>query len=248
MTRDIFWPLCVVAVMVLGVFAIKAAESANESSAPSASAAAPTPSTKPPPIPVPVEAEESLARCKPRGVQDFLIRHKYLSKRAGIRKAVNWRLDHYMPQIQTTTFFGLPILLHEKAHGPLRCAEKWIKKTCPDDYRPHNLSGWRARHTYKGDEISNHVLGIAIDVDPELNSCCGCQGHWANSELCFMFHGAQLDEPRLLEDGPGDYSLPHCWIDAFERFGFYWLGCDPMLRDTMHFEYLALPGAFKGCP
>ena len=36
-------------------------------------------------------------------------------------------------------------------------------------------------------------------------------------------------------------ALPMCWINAFERYGFYWLGRDPQLRDTMHFEYLADP-------
>jgi hypothetical protein len=36
-------------------------------------------------------------------------------------------------------------------------------------------------------------------------------------------------------------ALPRCWIDAFERFGFYWLGRDPGLRDTMHFEFLGDP-------
>ena len=36
-------------------------------------------------------------------------------------------------------------------------------------------------------------------------------------------------------------ALPKCWIDAFEHYGFYWLGRDPDLRDTMHFEFLGDP-------
>ena len=36
-------------------------------------------------------------------------------------------------------------------------------------------------------------------------------------------------------------ELPRCWIDTFERYGFYWLGRDPQLRDTMHFEFLGNP-------
>ena len=36
-------------------------------------------------------------------------------------------------------------------------------------------------------------------------------------------------------------ELPRCWIDTFERYGFYWLGRDPQLRDTMHFEFLGDP-------
>ena len=35
-------------------------------------------------------------------------------------------------------------------------------------------------------------------------------------------------------------EMPECWVHAFERFGFYWLGHD-VLRDTMHFEFLGDP-------
>jgi len=35
-------------------------------------------------------------------------------------------------------------------------------------------------------------------------------------------------------------AMPECWVHAFERFGFYWLGHD-VLRDTMHFEFLGDP-------
>jgi hypothetical protein len=35
-------------------------------------------------------------------------------------------------------------------------------------------------------------------------------------------------------------SLPRCWVEAFERYGFYWLGRD-QLEDTMHFEFLGDP-------
>jgi hypothetical protein len=34
--------------------------------------------------------------------------------------------------------------------------------------------------------------------------------------------------------------MPECWVHAFERYGFYWLGHD-VLRDTMHFEFLGDP-------
>lgn len=34
--------------------------------------------------------------------------------------------------------------------------------------------------------------------------------------------------------------MPRCWVSAFERFGFYWLGRDA-LEDTMHFEFLGDP-------
>jgi hypothetical protein len=39
----------------------------------------------------------------------------------------------------------------------------------------------------------------------------------------------------------GRTALTRCWVDAFERYGFYWLGRDAILRDTMHFEFLGDP-------
>ena len=38
--------------------------------------------------------------------------------------------------------------------------------------------------------------------------------------------------------------MPACWVKAFERFGFYWLGRDE-LEDTMHFEFLGDPAKIK---
>ena len=43
-------------------------------------------------------------------------------------------------------------------------------------------------------------------------------------------------------------AMPECWVHAFERFGFYWLGHD-VLQDTMHFEFLGDPDRIvKGAP
>jgi hypothetical protein len=217
----IMWPAAVAAPTPEPVDAAPNADAAQEPTV--------TPDAGPPPLDMTL-----LPTCEPEGAQDFLIRENYIGKRRSVQKAVDWRVEKYLPQIKPTTFFGITIVLHEKTHAPLRCVEEWIEKNCEDDYRPKNLSGWRARHTYKGDEVSNHVMGIAIDVDPALNSCCGCAGHWANSPLC-----------EYTEEGMGAYALPNCWVRAFEKHGWYWLGCDPQLRDTMHFEYLAEPGG--GC-
>jgi hypothetical protein len=35
-------------------------------------------------------------------------------------------------------------------------------------------------------------------------------------------------------------AMPECWVHAFEKYGFYWLGHD-VLRDTMHYEFLGDP-------
>jgi len=161
-----------------------------------------------------------------------------LTKKNGIATANATRLREYT-QIRWTKFFGVPVAMHQAVHEPLACVEKEIRARCDIEYRPKVLSGWRANNTYLGSEISNHVFGLAIDVDPTDNSCCGCLGNWAKSKLCEVFSQTMWK----LEDGPGLYALPDCWIEAFEANGFYWLGHDKQLRDTMHFEYLAPKGS-----
>jgi hypothetical protein len=42
-------------------------------------------------------------------------------------------------------------------------------------------------------------------------------------------------------------SMPKCWVDAFEKYGFYWLGHDKLM-DTMHFEFLADPDQIMVTP
>ena len=60
-----------------------------------------------------------------------------------------------------------------------RCVEEEIKRTCADHrYTPHALAGIRFRNTYRGGEVTNHIYGIAIDIDPGLNTCCGCVKPW----------------------------------------------------------------------
>jgi hypothetical protein len=132
----------------------------------------------------------------------------------------------------------------------LRCIEKELTKECTKSnclqrkkgakecnkystadghYQPRILSGLRTRNTFKGSEISNHVYGIALDLDPKHNTCCGCVGKWKTHPKCKK---ALPIEQRMI--------MPMCWVDSFKRYGFYWLG-DDTLRDTMHFEFLASP-------
>ena len=88
----------------------------------------------------------------------------------------------------------------------------------------------RSFNTFHTGEISNHVYGIAIDIDPDRNPCCGCIGA---SHFPRCKGGPQPAYPPM--------KLPQCWVDSFEKYGFYWLGNDPDLRDTMHFEFLGDP-------
>jgi len=190
----------------------------------------------------------SLAGCTEQAPQPFLIRANYLKDPAMFTRAVNYRTQNYgyfpgfgdsslnahPPSYYAaqTTFFGLPVTLNRRIIPALKCVEAAIKRDCTaTPYQPKAYSGLRMANTYHNFEVSNHVYGIAIDIDPVLNPCCGCVGHWAQDPIC-----AQPDT--------GPYSrmaMPECWVHAFERYGFYWLGRDSSLRDTMHFEFLGNP-------
>jgi len=140
---------------------------------------------------------------------------------------------------KTVRFFGLPVSVHEKIAPALACVEKRIKKNCTgrSRYTPQAVGGLRTANTYRGPEVSNHLFGIALDIDPEKNPCCGCVDPWPNSPICLR--------PR--DPGSSAYdrtALPKCWIRAFQHFGFDWLGHDE-LEDTMHFEFLGDPERIK---
>ena len=129
-----------------------------------------------------------------------------------------------------TRFMGLPVRLNEKIVPALQCVEEVIRAECGDDYEPRRLSGLRTRNTYHNGQVSNHVYGIAIDIDPQLNTCCMCVAQWGDHPLC------QTPVESIYER----MAMPACWVHVFERFGFYWLGRD-RLQDTMHFEFLGDP-------
>jgi hypothetical protein len=205
----------------------------------------PAPSTEP--SPAPVAAPASTSACNEQPPQDFLIRGNFLKEKDGNQRAIQWRTDHYGwfrgfgrpgPDAQPpsafvvdTTFMGLPVRMHRKVVPALRCVEEDIKLTCADHpYTAHALAGIRFKNTYRGGEVTNHAYGIAIDVDPSINTCCGCVAPWNDAPACKR--PAKTEYDRM--------SMPECWVHAFERYGFYWLGHD-VLRDTMHFEFLGDP-------
>ena len=202
--------------------------------------------------PAPVHADPG--QCRPQKPQDFLkrpffVRRGQLDARRNNR-ALKFRVDLYgrvhgvgldelnpetaVSQAVMTRFFKLPVQVHRAVAPALRCVEKRIRKTCRDAnerYTPKALGGFRAANTYRGGEVSNHLFGIALDIDPDRNPCCGCVEPWPAHPAC------QGDAETIFERT----ALPRCWIYAFERYGFYWLGRDPYLRDTMHFEFLGDP-------
>jgi hypothetical protein len=194
----------------------------------------------------PVEAASPSA-CNDQQPQDFLVRSHFLGVPGGNQRAIQYRSDTYgyfpgfsrppagskapIASVVTTTFMGLAVRMHRKVVPALRCVEDEIRASCAGHpYTARALAGVRLKNTYRGGEITNHIYGIAIDVDPDLNTCCGCVKPWSSSPRCSR--PARTEYDRM--------AMPECWVHAFERFGFYWLGHD-VLRDTMHYEFLGDP-------
>src|SRR5262249_29567580 len=144
---------------------------------------------------------------------------------------LRWNGTAAASHAKTVHFMGMPISIHAKIAPALAAVEKRLTHTCTGGsrYTPRAIGGFRTANTYRGVEVSNHLLGIAIDIDPERNPCCGCVDPWPTNPIC-------------KKRGPvyKRTALPRCWIQSFERFGFDWLGHDK-LEDTMHFEFLGDP-------
>lgn len=137
-------------------------------------------------------------------------------------------VSHYLEQ---TTFFELPIQIHRRITPALRCVENELRTACRSSpYQPKAIGGYRDYNSYRHGEVSNHLFGIAVDIDPLQNPCCGCVDPWPDNPRC---QGAAQSIFKRM-------AMPECWVRVFERHGFYWLGHD-QLQDTMHFEYLGNP-------
>jgi hypothetical protein len=141
-----------------------------------------------------------------------------------------WNSKKPSAQVQLVKFFGVPVIVHERIVPALKCVERAIHLNCATHpYQPGVLSGLRKHNTYSGGEVSNHVYGIALDIDPMRNPCCHCVEPWKSSPRC---DGEKTKWQRM--------DMPECWVTEFERYGFHWLGHDAM-EDTMHFEFLGDP-------
>jgi hypothetical protein len=230
---------------------------ATPAPAPEAVAVTPTATSTPNPIATPASASvaaEPASACNDQPPQDFLIRGNFLKVADGNKRAIQYRTDQYgyfegfghpapgakppKDSLVDTTFMGLKVKMHRKVAPALACVEAEIQHVCTDHpYKAHALAGIRYRNTYRGGEVTNHAYGIAIDVDPDLNTCCGCVPPWNDAPRCKR--PAKTEYDRMV--------MPECWVHAFERFGFYWLGHD-VLRDTMHFEFLGDPDKIMAAP
>jgi hypothetical protein len=199
--------------------------------------------------------------CVRQRPQSFLIRTNQLAKsdlppavsrtRASNHvRAVKYRLDEYgsipgigtsssnphsvSDQVERAQFMGHSLQVHKRIIAPLHCVEREIQHACRRaPYQPKAVGGYRDHNTYRGGEVSNHLFGIAVDIDPELNPCCGCVDPWPDNPRC----RAQV---RSVYER---MAMPQCWVQSFEKYGFYWLGHDEM-QDTMHFEFLGNPDRY----
>lgn len=224
---------------------------AASATAPAASVAFHT-SVRPAPVEVTGHA------CREQPAQDFLLRKGQIAKPgapaavqkqilAARKRSIQYRtreyghfpgfgssaLNPHPPRYyaEQTTFMGLPVVLNRRIVPALHCVEAALKRDCSaHPYQPVHLSGMRFHNTYKDYEVSNHVYGIAIDVDPGKNPCCDCVGRWRKKKICKKHFDSLFDE----------MAMPRCWVKVFERYGFHWLGHDE-LHDTMHFEFLGDP-------
>lgn len=209
----------------------------SSSVAPSASASAPSPGAP--------------LRCVEQRPQPFLVRSNWFNNGAEgqrmFQHAIRYRTENYgyfagfgrpdwnahSPRhyAVTTKFMGFSIQVNRRVVPALRCVEQALMAGPAHlEYRPHGIGGIRFHNTYRGGEVSNHVYGIAIDIDSDTNTCCGCVGAWAKHPACSK-HVETIFE-RM--------SMPRSWVETFERYGWYWLGHD-VLQDTMHFEFLGDP-------
>jgi len=199
--------------------------------------------------------------CPTQKPQAFLIRSNFVKRgalnAAAHEQALRYRAEQYgsveglglerynklkaYASAVSVHFMGLPVQVHKKIAPALRCVERYLERTCTsskDRYTPRAIGGFRQANTYRGGEVSNHLFGIAIDIDPNRNPCCGCVAPWPDHPACRSPAESVFDRA----------ALPRCWIEGFERFGFYWLGRDPELRDTMHFEFLGDPERLAPLP
>jgi hypothetical protein len=205
--------------------------------------------------PEPPTAEDP---CNEQPPQEFLIRSHFIHKQGASpedsarrlklhQDAIEYRTkrygyvagfgqrewNRYDPAYYSgpTTFFDIKVVMNRRVIPALHCVERAIRRTCSaSPYVPRVLDGVRFRNTFHNGEVTNHAYGIAIDIDPDRNSCCGCVPPLNSWPRCKVPVATPYERA----------SIPKCWVDTFSKYGFYWLGNDPM-EDTMHFEFLGDP-------
>jgi len=220
--------------------------------------------TTPSPGKLTVTLGDKTVVCREQAAQPFLIRGNWFPRttdaekvkegRKLLEEAIKYRTEKYgyfegfgnpkanphppKHYAKSTTFMGMSVRVHEKIIPALMCVEAALKASgAGNEYKPRAMGGIRLHNTYRGVEVSNHVYGIAVDIEPDKNTCCGCVAPWNEHPLCKQ-KGKTVWE-RM--------AMPRSWVETFERYGFYWLGHD-VLQDTMHFEFLGDPDKITEAP
>jgi len=161
---------------------------------------------------------------------------EYRIRRYGFIRGVGsptWNPYPPVTYTEQTTFFGIKVRLNKRIIPALACVEEEIRRSCAKAaYKPEVLDGIRFKNTLYNGEVTNHAFGIAIDINPGENSCCGCLPPLDSWPTCKRPAASPFERTKI----------PKCWVDSFTKYGFYWLGYDP-IGDTMHFEFLGDPDA-----
>lgn len=186
-------------------------------------------------------------KCVKQKPQRFLIRSNYLPHPRLHERSLRYRVEEYghldgigpsgvnphpvTYYLEHTTFLGLPIQVNRRITPAMRCVEAELARSCRrSPYTAKAIGGYRDYNSYRHGEVTNHLFGIAIDIDPQDNPCCGCVDPWPDNPRC-KGHASSIYQ-RM--------AMPECWVKVFEKYGFYWLGHD-QLQDTMHYEFLGNP-------
>jgi hypothetical protein len=204
-----------------------------------------------------IEVGGKTVTCREQEAQKFLIRSTWFPKstdpevikegRKTFQESLKYRTQNYgyfegfgssgwnkhapSHYAKTTSFMGMNVQVNERIIPALKCVEAALKASpAGEQYHPKAMGGIRFKNTYRGFEVSNHVYGIAVDIEPDKNSCCGCVAPWPEHPLCKAKNKTVWER----------MAMPKSWVETFERYGFYWLGHD-VLQDTMHFEFLGDP-------
>lgn len=119
-------------------------------------------------------------------------------------------------QLVWTELQGWPVLVHRKA---LAAFEQVAEAVENSDYRiVEPVDGYSYRNVEGRRVLSPHAYGIAVDVNPSTNPCCGV------TQPCRCYND-------LITDIPPDF------VQAFKNAGFVWGGDWMDHPDPMHFEW-----------
>lgn len=254
--------LCLLGATALPAYSDEPKPAAQAPAAPAADApkADATPAA---PAKISITVDGKTVNCHEQAAQAFLIRgnwfphttdkDKIKDAQKMLQDSFKYRTEHYgyvegygspsqnkkepKAYAKTTSFMGLSPMVNEKIIPALKCVEAALKANgAATEYSPKTSSGIRFKNTYRGVEVSNHMYGIALDIEPDRNKCCGCVKPWSDDPVC-----------TKTQDVWKRMVMPKSWVETFEKYGFYWLGHD-VLQDTMHFEFLGDPDKIVETP